>query len=117
MSKKKLSSVQDIKEYFQQDESAYYFISATNFNLMSTADWVGRWFNVNFIDCYDGRNDSVIVPEYSETPVFKDIESIISFCWVISRLLSISKRTVRRAMPARRCSCFMTESWKNWLIH
>ncbi len=79
MSKKKLSSVQDIKDHFQQDESAYYFISATNFNLMVTADWVGRWFNVNFIDCYDGRNDSVIVPEYSETPVFKDIESINQF--------------------------------------
>lgn len=79
MSKIKLSSVQDIKDYFQQDESAYYFISATNFNLMAIADWVQRWFNVNFIDCYDGRNDSVIVPEYSETPVFKDIESINQF--------------------------------------
>jgi len=79
MSKKKLSSVQDIKEYFQQDESACYFISATNFNLMATADWVKRWFNVNFIDCYDGRNDSVMVAEYSEMPVFKNIESINQF--------------------------------------
>ncbi len=79
MSENKLSSVQDIKQHFRNSESAFYFISATNFNLMAVADWVNRWFNVNFIDCYDGRNDSVIMPDYSDVPVFKDIEAINQF--------------------------------------
>ncbi len=79
MSKQKLGTVQDIKNYFQQDETAYYFISATNFNLMAMADWVRNWYNVNLIDCYDGQNNSIVLPEYTETPVFKDIESINQF--------------------------------------
>ncbi len=74
-----LHSIEEIKAHFQQHEEVTYFISATNFNLMAIAAWVTHWVNVNFIDCYDGNNASVVVPEYSEVPVFKDIESINAF--------------------------------------
>ena len=79
MSKQELNTIEDIKEFFKQDERSYYFISATNFNLMSLSDWVRNWFNVNFIDCYDEKNESVILANYKETPVFEDIESINQF--------------------------------------
>ncbi len=79
MSAQVLHTIEDVKRYFLEDETVYYFISATNFNLMAMADWVKCWGNVNFIDCYDGQNESVILPEYNETPVFKDIESINQF--------------------------------------
>ncbi len=79
MNKQTLHSIEDIKNHFQHDDTVYYFISATNFNLMAISDWVRNWYNVNFIDCYDGQNTSVVLPEYSETPVFKDIESINQF--------------------------------------
>jgi len=79
MTKQKLSSVQDIKNHFQQDETPYYFISATNFNLMVLSDWVKTWFNINLIDCYNGRNKSIILSDYAEPPVFESIESINQF--------------------------------------
>ena len=79
MTKQKLSSVQDIKNHFQQDETPYYFISATNFNLMVLSDWVKSWFNINLIDCYNGRNKSIVLSDYAEPPVFESIESINQF--------------------------------------
>ncbi len=75
-----LHTIDEIKDYFsQQDKKTYYFVSATNFNLMAISDWVNHWKNINFIDCYDGNNSSVLLAEYSETPIFKDIESINQF--------------------------------------
>jgi len=79
MSNKKLSSIHNIKTYFQNDESHYYFISATNFNLMAISDWVNNWNNVNLIDCYDKQNSHVVFPKYNEIPVLKNIESINKF--------------------------------------
>jgi biotin carboxylase len=74
-----IHSIADIKKFFHQTERNYYFISATNFNLMAISDWVNNWFNVNFIDCYDEQNNSLLLAQYTETPLFKDIESINHF--------------------------------------
>jgi hypothetical protein len=80
MNKLSLNSIEDIKKFFQEDDHVhYYFISATNFNLMAISDWVKNWYNVNFIDCYEENNPSVILPQYSESPIVKDIESINHF--------------------------------------
>jgi len=79
MTKQKLNSVQDIKKHFQLDETPYYFVSATNFNLMALADWVKCWFNINLIDCYNGHNKSIVLSDYAEPPVFESIESINQF--------------------------------------
>ncbi|VAW61406.1 POSSIBLE CARBOXYLASE [hydrothermal vent metagenome] len=79
MNNKTLHSIQDIKDHFKQDETIQYFISASNFNLMVLSDWVKHWFNINLIDCYDEQNRNVILPEYSNLPAFKDIESINQF--------------------------------------
>ncbi len=79
MSQEPLHALEEIKHHFRNSEAVIYFISATNFNLMAMADWVKQWFNVNLIDCYDGHNKSVLLPQYSESPLFKDIESINAF--------------------------------------
>ncbi len=79
MTEKTLHTIDEIKSHFQASEAVTYFISATNFNLMAMDGWVKHWFNVNVIDCYDGRNRSVVLPHYSETPTFEDIESINRF--------------------------------------
>jgi len=91
MSKQTLHTLEDIKAFIksnsseqtnlseQTNNSVYYFVSASNFNLMMMSDWVDSWFNVNFIDSYDQNNDSVILPEYDEEPVFSDIEGINHF--------------------------------------
>ncbi|PCJ34258.1 MAG: biotin carboxylase [Moraxellaceae bacterium] len=74
-----VTSVSDIKAYFANTDTPYYFISASNFNLMNLEQWVKNWKNVNFINCYDGSNPSVFVPSTSGTPVLDSIESINSF--------------------------------------
>ncbi len=94
MSKQKLSTVEDIKNHFQQDNSAYYFISATNFNLMAMADWVKHWLNVNLIDCYDKNNASIVLPENTETPVFNDIESINQYLLGNKKVVELIKNKI-----------------------
>ena len=74
-----MQTTHDIKKYLQQDSTVYYFISATNFNLMMMGDWLKNWFNINLIDCYNQQNNTLLTPEYQETPLFKDIESINHF--------------------------------------
>lgn len=71
-----LSSLDDIKRHFAGNDAPYYFISATNFNLMGMHDWVGNWHNINLLDCYDGRHPDVLLIEDNHERVFEDIEDI-----------------------------------------
>jgi hypothetical protein len=76
---KKLSTISQIKAYFSNNSESYYFVSASNFNLMPIHSWVKNWFNVNIIDCYSGKNPSVLLPKYGTKPLFEDIEQINTF--------------------------------------
>ena len=73
---KTISTIEQAQAYFQQQKDSYYFVSASNFNLMSIHNWVNNWFNVNVIDCYHGENSSVLLPEYSSAPLFENIEQM-----------------------------------------
>ena len=76
---KTISTIEQAKTYFQQQNNSFYFVSASNFNLMSIHNWVNNWFNVNIIDCYHGNNDSVLLPDYASVPLFESIEQINEF--------------------------------------
>jgi len=71
-----LHSIADIKHYFAHNEMPYYFISASNFNMMSMHDWVRGWMNINLLDCFDGQHPQVIVVEDDHTRIFSSIEDI-----------------------------------------
>ncbi len=89
MNKKALNTISDIKQFFKQSESVYYFISATNFNLMAISDWVKNWFNINTVDCYDKNNNYVILPEEEELPVLTTIEEINLFLLSNKKILNL----------------------------
>ena len=74
-----ISTIEQAQAYFQKQNDSFYFVSASNFNLMSIHNWVNNWFNVNVIDCYHGKNSSVLLPEYSSAPLFENIEQINEF--------------------------------------
>jgi len=76
---KTISTIEQAQTYFQQQNNSFYFVSASNFNLMSIHNWVNNWFNVNIIDCYHGNNDSVLLPDYASIPLFESIEQINEF--------------------------------------
>ncbi len=76
---KTISTIEQAQAYFQKQNDSFYFVSASNFNLMSIHNWVNNWFNVNVIDCYHGKNSSVLLPGYSSAPLFESIEQINEF--------------------------------------
>jgi len=61
------------------NKESFYFISASNFNLMMMSEWLEQWVNINFIDCYDNNNNSIILAEYTQLPSFENIEGINAF--------------------------------------
>jgi biotin carboxylase len=76
---KSINTIAQAKKYFKAQDNSFYFVSASNFNLMPIHNWVNNWFNVNMIDSYDGNNTSVLLPEYSSMPIFENIEQINQF--------------------------------------
>ena len=74
--KRILTSLADIKRHFAQNEVPYYFISATNFNMMGMHDWVRGWQNINLLDCFDGRHPHVLTVEDDHSRVFTGIEDV-----------------------------------------
>lgn len=66
----------DIKEQFQKTANRYYFISATNFNLLDMHNWVNHWKDINFLDIYDQKAKHVFVPTQKKHGVFDSLEQI-----------------------------------------
>jgi hypothetical protein len=73
---KTLCSIADIKRHFAENEVPYYFISASNFNMMSLHDWVRGWMNINLVDCFDKRHPQVQVIADDHTRIFESIEDV-----------------------------------------
>lgn len=71
-----LNSIADIKRYFAENNVPYYFISASNFNLMGLHEWVRGWLNINLIDCFDHRHPQVLMIADDHARVFESIEEI-----------------------------------------
>jgi len=76
---KKLKNISDIRRYFHRNETPIYFISATNFNLLGISEWVSNFHYINYIDCFDGRHPSVLVPGESPHREFEGIEDINNY--------------------------------------
>jgi D-alanine-D-alanine ligase-like ATP-grasp enzyme len=77
--KRLLNSLADIKRYFAENEVPYYFVSATNFNLMGMHEWVRGWEDLNMIDCFDGRHPQVVIAEDDHSMQFESIEDINAY--------------------------------------
>lgn len=76
MSKQTLNSICDIKQYFADNQTPYYFISASNFNLMSMQRWVKNWQHINLINSYDDQHPNVLVVMDNHEQLFEGIEDI-----------------------------------------
>jgi hypothetical protein len=76
---KRLKTISDIRRYFHRNEAPIYFISATNFNLLGTDEWVKNFKYISYIDCYDGRHPNTFVPEEMPHAEFESIEDINNY--------------------------------------
>ena len=74
-----LHSLADIKQYFAQNETPYFFVSTSNFNVMGMHEWVRGWQNINLLDCFDGGHPKVLVIPDDHSQVFASIEDINAY--------------------------------------
>ncbi len=65
-----------IQQSFADNQSPFYFVSATNFNLIDMHNWVNNWTDITFIDCFEGEQEHVLVPTEYAHPVFDELEQI-----------------------------------------
>ncbi len=61
---------------FKQNKVPYYFVSATNFNLINLHQWVNNWSNINYINCFDGLSKATFIPDEIPHEVFNGVEDI-----------------------------------------
>jgi biotin carboxylase len=73
-----LHGISDIRRFFHRNETPYYFVSATNFNLLNMDAWVRRFRFVNYVDCFDGLNPHILVPKPKSTQAFQSLEEIVN---------------------------------------
>ncbi|MDX8382079.1 MAG: biotin carboxylase [Ghiorsea sp.] len=66
----------EVKKHFKQNKTPYYFVSATNFNLVNIHQWVNNWCDINNIDCFDGGSNTTLIPSEQPHPVFENVEKI-----------------------------------------
>lgn len=75
----KLRNISEIRRYFHRNETPIYFISATNFNLLGISEWVRNFRYICYLDCFDGRHPSVMVPSLTPHREFESIEDINNY--------------------------------------
>lgn len=75
----RISDLSEIKDYFANSDEVFYFVSASNFNLISLHRWVKRWTNINFINCFDSNHPNILMPSDFASELLESIESINSF--------------------------------------
>ncbi len=74
-----LQGLSDIRRFFRRNETPIYFISATNFNLLGTDEWVHKFKYINYIDCFDGQHPNLFVPQEMAHEEFESIEDINNY--------------------------------------
>ncbi len=79
MSRKKLSSLSDIRRFFHRLDTPIFFVSATNFNLLGMDEWIKSFRFISYIDCFDGRHPNTFVPIQGPHDEFESIEQINNY--------------------------------------
>lgn len=97
-----LSSIADIKNYFAKNSVPYYFVSASNFNLMNLHLWVQGWQNINLLDCYDGRHPQALVVEDNHVKVFESMEEINAYLLTSEKARALFFKAQGQGMPPGR---------------
>ncbi|MFL5752628.1 MAG: biotin carboxylase [Bacteroidia bacterium] len=75
-----LKTITEIKQFFQENKTPIYFISATNFNLLGIDEWINNFTFISHIDCFEGMHPNLFSPA-TEIPheEFQSIEDINNY--------------------------------------
>jgi biotin carboxylase len=77
---KPLNGLIEIKQFFKDNKTPIYFISATNFNLLGIDEWISNFKYISYIDSYEGLHTNLFSPA-AEVPhdEFNSIEDINNY--------------------------------------
>lgn len=77
---KPLKSLAEIRDFFKNNTTPVYFISATNFNLLGMDEWIGNFKFITYIDSFEGQHPNLFSPQ-EELPhdEFRSIEDINNY--------------------------------------
>ncbi len=87
-----LTTISDIRNFFQRYDRPVYFVSATPFNLLGIDEWVRGFRYVNYIDCFDGAHPSVFVPSEAPHAEFTSIEDINNYLLEHKEVVDLVRR-------------------------
>lgn len=75
-----LKGIPEIKQYFKENKTPIYFISATNFNLLGIDEWINNFKYISHIDSFEGLHPNLFSPK-EEIPheEFQSIEDINNY--------------------------------------
>jgi hypothetical protein len=75
-----LRGIADIRQFFKENKTPVYFISATNFNLLGIDEWISNFKYISHIDCFEGLHPNLFSPQ-EEVPheEFQSIEDINNY--------------------------------------
>jgi hypothetical protein len=77
---KTLKGLKEIKQFFRENKTPIYFISATNFNLLGIDEWVSNFKYISYIDSYEGLHTNLFSPKEEIPHVeFTSIEDINNY--------------------------------------
>jgi hypothetical protein len=75
----KISGISGLRSHFYRNQTPFFFVSATNFNLLGIDEWVKNFKYINYIDCFDGKHPNVFVPSEMPHATFTSIEDINNY--------------------------------------
>lgn len=58
-----LKGLKEIKQFFRENKTPIYFISATNFNLLGIDEWISNFKYISYIDSYEGFHTNLFSPK------------------------------------------------------
>lgn len=75
-----LNNISEIRNFFKENKTPIYFISATNFNLLGIDEWVNNFKYITYIDSFEGKHPNLFSPSF-EVPhaEFTSIEDINNY--------------------------------------
>jgi biotin carboxylase len=74
-----LRGISEIRGFFRTNQTPFYFVSPTAFNLLGIDRWVRNFFYVNYFDSFEGSHPRVFVPKQRPYREFNSIEEICSY--------------------------------------
>lgn len=104
-----LRSASDVREHFSRNRIPYYFVSATNFNLMWIHDWVSDWRSITLIDCFDGKHPQVAAIQCGDHQVFESIEEVNTYLLLSHEAQSLFARDGAKSANGRVMFLFLNE--------